>query len=71
MRAALPEPRSTKMTEMVRVPDTLGGSTLDGGDEVGGRARKEEAIVLRNGSLKFDLDVSSEGLESTLNKLVC
>ncbi|CAA6673228.1 unnamed protein product [Spirodela intermedia] len=33
------------------------------------RSRKDEAIVLRNGSLKFDLDLSSEGLESTLNKL--
>ena len=64
---------TAKMTEMVRIPDALDSGYVDevASEEAVSRSKKAEIIVLRDGSLKFNLDFSSEGRESTLNKLVC
>ncbi|XP_078428532.1 lipid phosphate phosphatase epsilon 2, chloroplastic-like [Wolffia australiana] len=61
------QPEGTELNELVKAPEF--GIDDGRGDEIGARMRKEEAVVLENGSLKFDLDFSSQGLESTLNKL--
>lgn len=72
--ASLPErsaASTTKATEMVSIPDALGSGHIEEAtrEEAVSQSKHAEAIFFRNGSLKFDLDLSSEGLESTLNKL--